>query len=71
MMISSDSALLIWDDLSQGFVNYFGTQRFGSWDIGTEQVGKFILQRKWREAAQAIMGSKNAHSQLVRAIVIQ
>ncbi|CAI4231794.1 unnamed protein product [Auanema sp. JU1783] len=38
----------------QGFLNYFGTQRFGSCDRNTATVGKYILQRKWELAVRYI-----------------
>jgi len=30
-----------------GFINYFGTQRFGVSSIGTHELGKFVLKKDW------------------------
>ncbi|PAV65284.1 hypothetical protein WR25_13025 [Diploscapter pachys] len=50
-----------------GFINYYGTQRFGSLSISTSDVGKLILQRKWEEAVRAMLcensPDKNAKGQ--------
>ena len=44
---------------SNGFINYFGLQRFGSGDTGTHNVGKELLLGKWREAVELLMKDKN------------
>lgn len=39
-----------------GFINYFGLQRFGTVaDIPTHEIGKALLQGNWKEAIQLIM----------------
>lgn len=38
-----------------GFINYFGLQRFGSFDIGTDEVGKKILQGDFEGAVWDIL----------------
>lgn len=38
-----------------GFVNYFGMQRFGSYSIRTHQIGKEILNHNWEEVIRLIL----------------
>lgn len=38
-----------------GFINYFGTQRFGTGAISTHSVGKVLLHSKWPEAIDLIL----------------
>jgi tRNA pseudouridine13 synthase len=38
-----------------GFINYFGLQRFGTFDIGTDEVGKKILKEDYEGAVWAIL----------------
>ena len=38
-----------------GFINYFGLQRFGSFDIGTDEVGKKILMGDYEGAVWDIL----------------
>ncbi|KAH8821740.1 putative Multisubstrate pseudouridine synthase 7 [Xylogone sp. PMI_703] len=40
---------------AHGFINYFGLQRFGSFDITTDQVGKLILKGDFQGAVSAIL----------------
>lgn len=40
---------------SHGFINYFGLQRFGSFQIGTDKVGKLILKGDFEGAVSAIL----------------
>lgn len=40
---------------SHGFINYYGLQRFGTYAIGTEEVGKRILQGDFEGAVNAIL----------------
>lgn len=44
---------------SSGFINYFGLQRFGSYQVSTHSIGKSILQNKWVEAFDLILKPKN------------
>ncbi|CAL8139774.1 unnamed protein product [Orchesella dallaii] len=44
---------------SQGFINYFGLQRFGSYEVSTHAVGKCVLQMKWLEAFDLILKPKS------------
>ncbi|CAD6191575.1 unnamed protein product [Caenorhabditis auriculariae] len=38
-----------------GFINYFGTQRFGSFGTSTASIGKLILKRDWEGAVRQIL----------------
>jgi len=38
-----------------GFINYFGTQRFGTGTVPTHHVGILLLQSKWEEAIDLIL----------------
>jgi tRNA pseudouridine13 synthase len=38
-----------------GFINYFGLQRFGTFETGTDEVGKLILQGNFKGAVDAIL----------------
>ena len=40
----------------QGFLNYFGLQRFGTRQVKTHKVGAAIIAGKWEEAVQLILG---------------
>lgn len=41
---------------AHGFINYFGLQRFGTFGIGTDEIGKKILKDDFEGAAWAILG---------------
>ncbi|KAI1378213.1 pseudouridine synthase [Hypoxylon crocopeplum] len=38
-----------------GFINYYGTQRFGTHDIGTQEIGMKILKDDFEGAVQALL----------------
>ncbi|OAA77712.1 Pseudouridine synthase TruD, eukaryotic [Akanthomyces lecanii RCEF 1005] len=40
---------------AQGWINYFGHQRFGTHHIGTHEIGKLILGDKYEEAVDALL----------------
>ncbi|KAK6041425.1 hypothetical protein COOONC_21071 [Cooperia oncophora] len=42
-----------------GFINYFGMQRFGSCGTSTAEVGKHILKRNWEAAVALILSNDN------------
>uniref|UniRef100_A0A183G684 TRUD domain-containing protein n=1 Tax=Heligmosomoides polygyrus TaxID=6339 RepID=A0A183G684_HELPZ len=42
-----------------GFINYFGTQRFGSCGTNTASVGKLILRRDWEGAVKLILSNEH------------
>ncbi|KAH7676152.1 tRNA pseudouridine synthase D, partial [Aphelenchoides avenae] len=48
-----EERLLRWKET--GFINYFGTQRFGSCGSMNVQTGRLILTQKWQEAVEAIL----------------
>jgi tRNA pseudouridine13 synthase len=41
--------------MKNGFINYFGTQRFGTTSVSTQSVGRLLLQGKWVEAIDQIL----------------
>ncbi|KFZ07994.1 hypothetical protein V502_09614, partial [Pseudogymnoascus sp. VKM F-4520 (FW-2644)] len=40
---------------SHGFLNYYGLQRFGTYIIGTDEIGKLILKNDYKGAVDAIL----------------
>ncbi|OAQ96090.1 hypothetical protein LLEC1_04820 [Akanthomyces lecanii] len=40
---------------AQGWINYFGHQRFGTHHIGTHEIGKLVLGDKYEEAVDALL----------------
>lgn len=38
-----------------GFINYFGMQRFGSYSVRTHQIGRRILEHDWKEVVKLIL----------------
>ncbi|KFY02211.1 hypothetical protein O988_02324 [Pseudogymnoascus sp. VKM F-3808] len=40
---------------SHGFLNYYGLQRFGTYLIGTDEIGKLILKNDYKGAVDAIL----------------
>ncbi|KAM4054603.1 tRNA pseudouridine synthase D (TruD) domain-containing protein [Hirsutella rhossiliensis] len=40
---------------SRGWINYFGHQRFGTYQIGTHEIGKLIIGGKWEDAVMALL----------------
>ena len=45
-------------ELSQnGFVNYFGLQRFGTGVVSTNSIGRAILSQNWKDVVHLIMSS--------------
>lgn len=49
------------DFKSNGFINYFGTQRFGSCAFNTAEIGIAILKKQWEVALKAILKPRNAY----------
>ena len=35
--------------IEKGFINYFGMQRFGSYNIMTHTIGKEVIKENWKE----------------------
>ncbi|KAI9646816.1 multisubstrate pseudouridine synthase 7 [Ciborinia camelliae] len=44
---------------TRGFLNYFGLQRFGTFAIGTHEIGKFILKGDFKGAVDALLTFSN------------
>ena len=42
---------------NNGFINYFGMQRFGVNNIPTHYIGKLIIKKKWKDAFLNILNS--------------
>lgn len=40
---------------TQGFINYFGMQRFGTFSNSTHQIGKQMLKWQWKAAGELIL----------------
>ncbi|KHJ75632.1 tRNA pseudouridine synthase D [Oesophagostomum dentatum] len=61
--IPPDTQTVLEDRLKElqkdGFINYFGTQRFGSCDTNTASVGKLILRRDWEGAVRLILSNEH------------
>ena len=38
-----------------GFINYFGMQRFGQYNIHTHEIGRACLQQNWREVCRMLL----------------
>lgn len=41
--------------VENGFINYFGMQRFGSYSVRTHELGKEILNQNWKEVTRMIL----------------
>lgn len=41
-----------------GFINYFGMQRFGTFSISTHEIGKELLLENWEKAAELILSEQ-------------
>uniref|UniRef100_A0A0M3IK14 TRUD domain-containing protein n=1 Tax=Ascaris lumbricoides TaxID=6252 RepID=A0A0M3IK14_ASCLU len=48
------------DFKSNGFINYFGMQRFGSCGVATAEVGHTIIKRQYEEAVRTILKQRPA-----------
>jgi len=42
----------------QGFINYYGMQRFGTSVVSTHSIGALLLNGQWKEACEAILDVK-------------
>lgn len=51
----ADLVTRIEDFKAMGFINYFGTQRFGSCGSDTAEVGLAILKKEWEAAVKTIL----------------
>ncbi|KAI1330438.1 pseudouridine synthase [Xylariaceae sp. FL0255] len=52
------------DVLKCGFINYYGTQRFGTFEIGTQEVGMKILKGDYEGAIHALLSYDSTLLQL-------
>ncbi|CAJ0931443.1 unnamed protein product, partial [Mesorhabditis belari] len=52
---------------TRGFINYFGTQRFGTFSGSTASIGREILRRQWEAAVQIILEDKDAKGTVAEA----
>lgn len=43
-----------------GFINYFGMQRFGSFSISTHEFGKLILNENWQEFVELLLSDQES-----------
>lgn len=41
-----------------GFINYFGMQRFGTFSVSTHQIGQALLSGNWKHAVDLIMAEQ-------------
>lgn len=41
-----------------GFVNYFGLQRFGTSSLGSHHLGEMLLKEQYKQAIEAILGKR-------------
>ncbi len=46
----------------EGFINYYGMQRFGTHSVATHEVGKSIVKKDWAQAVRLILGEYEAGS---------
>ncbi|KAI9209567.1 pseudouridine synthase [Polychytrium aggregatum] len=46
-----------------GFINYYGMQRFGTRSVSTHHVGIQMMQGNWEEAVNMVLGVKNEERQ--------
>jgi len=60
--LSSTIASAVDSFRERGFLNYFGLQRFGSFAISTDEVGKFMLQGNLQSAVDSILALPDASS---------
>ena len=50
---------------SDGFINYFGLQRFGTSSVPTHHVGRELLQENWSAAVDLILNPRKGDPSLV------
>lgn len=41
--------------MNEGFVNYFGMQRFGTYSVRTHEIGKEVVRHNWKEVVRMIL----------------
>ena len=40
---------------SHGFINYFGMQRFGTYNVRTHEIGREVLKQNWTKVIEMII----------------
>lgn len=50
-----------------GFINYFGLQRFGTTSVSTHAIGLALLQSKWSEAIDLLLNPRDGESDILTA----
>lgn len=45
-----------------GFINYFGLQRFGTSSLGSHQIGALLLRQDWQSTIDAILGEREGET---------
>ncbi|CAN6611080.1 multisubstrate pseudouridine synthase 7 [Trichomonascus vanleenenianus] len=43
---------------TNGFINYYGMQRFGTFSISTHTVGKYVLNSQWQKVVELILANQ-------------
>lgn len=54
-------------NLKQGFINYFGMQRFGSGQVPTNIIGKHAIKKEWFEVISLILKSQHTKNAIEKA----
>ncbi|KAF8038939.1 hypothetical protein BT93_B1482 [Corymbia citriodora subsp. variegata] len=49
----------------QGFINYFGLQRFGSGSVPTHDIGAALLQGEWKTAVSMILDPREGEKDVI------
>ncbi|KAI6220203.1 TRUD domain-containing protein [Aphelenchoides besseyi] len=60
------SRLSAWS--TNGFINFYGDQRFGSWSSFTAKVGREILRQDWAAAVELILKPNNDEAQITELL---
>lgn len=55
---------------TQGFINYFGLQRFGVCAIPTHKIGIHVIKKNWKEAVLSILNSSSVKEALCNTKMI-
>lgn len=45
---------------NNGFINYFGMQRFGSFSVSTHEYGRLVLSQKWEEFVELLLSEQES-----------
>jgi tRNA pseudouridine13 synthase len=61
--ISTDESVLapIFESVARnGFINYYGMQRFGTTSVPTYRVGLHLIKREWSQAVSLLLVPRSA-----------